>query len=215
LTDLSADPKDPKKNKVAKLLGAEVIDPAKGRVSHVFLAVSKENDFKPRASGPGGVAQPQVGTGGLIYVHQSQLNNLVVPKAVDPNAAAAPGAAPVGAAPAAPAVGGVPGAPVSPMAGTPWQGLITPANPNPAGILGLEAPAPAPAGGIGMAPAPVPATGTPTAPQQKTKKLTEFVVYLIWREPVGLEMNGLPPAGTPAPGAPGATAAPAVTPPAR
>jgi type IV pilus assembly protein PilM len=208
-TDPSADPKDPKKNKVASLLGAEVVDPAKARVSHVFLAVSKENDFKPRATAPGGITQPQVGTGGFLYVHQSQLNSLIVPKSVDPNAAASGSAAPAGTPPAA--APGTPGASVSPTAGTPWQGLITPANPNPAGILGLETP-PAAATGAGPAPVPAPSTGpgTTPAPPQKAKKLTEFIVYLIWREPVGLEMNGLPPAGTPA--TPGAVAAPVATP---
>jgi len=189
-TDPTADPKDPKKNKVATQLGAEVIDPAKGRVSHVFLAVSKENDFKPRTAPMGAAPPPGTSNGGFIYVHQSQLNGLIVPKALEI----------AGAPPAAPAPVGPGATAASTTAVPPWLGLITPANPNPAGILGGD-PNPLVVPPVGAGPA------TVAPPPQKAKKLTEFIVYLIWREPVGLEMNGLAAAVTPNIGITGAPAA--------
>ena len=201
-TDPTADPKDPFKNKVATQLKADVIDPAKGRISHAFLAVGIVNDFKPRTQAVGAV-QPAAGAnGGFIFIQQSQLGALIVPKSVDPSSTSTPGANPATgeASPATPTMpGGIPGA--LPNTAPAWQGLITPGNPNPAGILGTEVVLPPAVGTVpGVPPAVAP-------PAKKAKKLTEFIVYLIWKEPIGLEMNGI--TATPAGTAGATTAAPA------
>ena len=185
---------DPTEKKVAQSLQADSLaDPVKGRISHAFLALSSKKD--PKVGGTGTPGQPtsaNTGSGNFQYIPASQLDFLLAPKAT-----AATGSDPAAAMMAPPTTGGT-----GPEASAPaakWTGLLGKSTANNAnffaggseGGYGSMMPMPGAVGSDGAGPMPpmMGGTGSPaagaggTGAAAKTKYPTEFIVYLIWREP--------------------------------
>ena len=172
---------DETEKKVATSLQAESLaDPVKGRISHAFLAVSYNNN-KLGAKSTGTAA---TGGGNFLYIPTSQLDLLLASKV----AAAAPAD---GSNMSAPPPGLFPGGGGA-ATGAKWTGLMDKSTANSANLYsgGSEVTP----GGAGMSIPPgagssagfpqLPNTTTPVAAGTgKSKHPTEFIVYMIWREP--------------------------------
>ena len=179
---------DPTEKKVATSLQAEALpDPVKGRISHAFLALSHAKDPKREAVASG------AGASSFQYIPSSQLDFLLAPKA----APAATGGNTDGGSSAngpPPNIGG-PNLGVGEgqnAAAAKWVGILGKSANNANFFSGEGSPGGAFPGGSGLGPpmgtpgfpAPAPQPGAqPAVAGPKTKYPTEFIVYMIWREP--------------------------------
>ena len=166
--------------KVATSLQAESLaDPVNGRISHAFLAVSYNNN-KLGAKGTGTAA---TGGGNFLHIPTSQLDALLAPKV-----AAAATSDGMGSQPPPGLFTGGGGT----TTGAKWTGLMDKSTTNNANLssggtegmpggTGMSIP---PGYGSGSG-APQPAGTPPPAATggAKSKFPTEFIVYMIWREP--------------------------------
>ena len=200
-SDYFAKVTDPTEKKVAQSLQTESLaDPVKGRISHAFLALTYNKGTKVAAGAGGNNAT----AGNFLYIPTSQLDQLLAPKAAAAAPGENPGGSPMPAGPG-PGPGGPPlgsGSEGGQSATAKWLGLLGKSANNAnffAGGSGSEGPGPGaspavppgsgpggaltpPASGPGAGPG---ATGTvpPAGAGVKTKYPTEFIVYMIWREP--------------------------------
>ena len=207
-SDYFAKVTDPTEKKVAQSLQTESLaDPVKGRISHAFLALTYNKGTKVAAGAGGNNAT----AGNFQFIPTSQLDQLLAPKA----AAAAPGVneggSPMPAGPPGPGgspLGGGPGLEGGQAAAAKWFGLLG-KSANNANFFTGGSGSEGPGGGLAMPPGPgtmmppgpgpgsgpgsgatgaVPATGGGA----KTKYPTEFIVYMIWREPNPTETTPVP-----------------------
>jgi len=194
-SDYFAKVTDPSEKKVAQSLQAESLaDPVKGRISHAFLALTYNKGTKVAAGGGGNNAT----AGNFLYIPVSQLDQLLAPKAAaaalgeNLGGSAMPGGLPTGGFPP----DGAPGAEGAQGAAGKWIGLLGKSANNAnffAGGSGSEGPGSSPAmppgfgpGGASMPPgfgSGITGTIPPAGGRAKTKFPTEFIVYMIWREP--------------------------------
>ena len=205
---------DPTDKKVAQSLQAESLaDPVKGRISHAFLALAYKKDLKRDPASTGTPGAGNATAGNFQYIPKSQLDLLLSPK----GSAGEPGAGgPLGGSPMAPGGESPPGT-EGPAAAAKWISLLGSSTANNANFFagGFEGGSPG-AAGSGMMP-PMGPTGGPLGPMgpmgpgglgptsgsgvgaapstgARTKYPTEFIVYMIWREPTPTDTPAAPPA---------------------